>query len=210
MLRLAFRTLPLFAVIVGFAIALGAYMNFSGVRGAYLELIRSRMEVVAKELDRDVDSAVSLGIPLSEQITLPALLARQASADPLILSIDVASPEGKTLFSSKPDRDGATEPSDHDPEAHVLSHRILNDFGASVGTVVIRYSRAETSAKISALGKEIIGRAVPAGVLAVLAGCLAAFLVLTRLHNKARTASHQNSSDAIARAESELHTVEAS
>ena len=39
MLKLALRTLPLFAVIVGFAMALGAYMNYSGVRGAYLEVL---------------------------------------------------------------------------------------------------------------------------------------------------------------------------
>ena len=89
MIRLAFRTLPVFAVIVGFAMFLAAYMNFSGVRSAYLDLIRSRMSMMADGIGNDISAAHALGIRLTEQTTLPDLLARQAAADPLTLSIDV-------------------------------------------------------------------------------------------------------------------------
>ena len=50
MVRLTLRILPVFAVIIGFAMALAAYMNFSGVRIAYLDLIRSRMAMMAEDI----------------------------------------------------------------------------------------------------------------------------------------------------------------
>ena len=70
MFRLAIRTLPVFAVIIGFAMALAAYMNFSGVRSAYLDLIRSRMSMMAEGIGNDISTASTLGIRLTEQATL--------------------------------------------------------------------------------------------------------------------------------------------
>lgn len=102
MIRLAIRTLPVFAVIIGFAMILAAFHNFSGVRTAYLDLIRSRMAMTAGSIANDIATANSLGIRLTEQTTLPDLLARQSSGDPLLLSIDVADSEGGILFSSDP------------------------------------------------------------------------------------------------------------
>ena len=54
MIRLALRTLPVFAVIIGFAMTLAAYMNFSGVRSAYLDLIHSRMAMMAEDIAKDI------------------------------------------------------------------------------------------------------------------------------------------------------------
>src|SRR6187397_2431960 len=109
MFRLASRTLPVFAVIIGFAMALAAYMNFSGVRSAYLELIRSRMAMMAEGIGNNIAAAQTVGIRLSEQTTLPALLARQATTDPLMLSIDVAAEDGSILFSSASARLGVPD-----------------------------------------------------------------------------------------------------
>lgn len=201
MLRLALRTLPLFAVIVGFAMALGAYMNFSGVRGAYLDLIRDRMQMVATDVGTVIESAVSVGIPPAEQVTLPALLARQAEADPIIRAINVVAPDGRLLFSSEPETDAP--PAGDAGEVLTIERPTLNDFGVEVARLVIVYDRSASSARIESFGRAILADALPAGLIAVLAGSLAAFLVLTRLHRRASLAA-AGRDDAIAAAGREI------
>jgi len=194
MLKLAFRTLPLFAVIVGFAMALGAYMNYSGVRGAYLDLIDSRMEMVLDDLQANVYSAVSLGIPPAEQVTLPAFLNRLAEADPLIEAIDVAGTDGVILFSSDPARRGTREPEESGFE---ISRTVTNDFGAPVAALHVHYDSRKPTASIDRFGRAVLADALPAGLFAVLVGCLAAFLVLRRLHGRAIQAVEHAQADMI-------------
>ncbi len=194
MLKLALRTLPLFAVIVGFAMALGAYMNYSGVRGAYLDLIDSRMEMVLDDLQANVYSAVSLGIPPAEQVTLPALLNRLAEADPLIEAIDVAGTDGVILFSSDPARRGAREPEEGGFE---ISRTVTNDFGAPVAALHVHYDSRKPTESIDHFGRAVLADALPAGLFAVLVGCLAAFLVLRRLHSRAIQAVEHAQADMI-------------
>ncbi len=201
MLRLALRTLPLFAVIVGFAMALGAYMNYSGVRGAYLDLIRDRMQMVATDVGTVIESAVSVGIPPSEQVTLPTLLARQAEADPIIRAIHVVAPDGQLLFTSEPDA-GAPQAGDAG-EVLTIERPALNDFGVEVARLVILYDRSALDARIEGFGRAILADALPAGLIAVFAGSLAAFLVLTRLHRRASRVAVDRD-DAIAAARREI------
>ncbi|WAP67629.1 class I SAM-dependent methyltransferase [Jiella pelagia] len=189
MIRLAIRTLPVFAVIIGFAMILAAFLNFSGVRTAYLDLIRSRMAMTAGAIATDIAKASSLGIRLPEQTTLPDLLARQSSAEPLLLSIDVEGSEGDILFSSDPARTGTLDDIAGDTGAFRHRQDVANDFGAPVGAVVVRLDRAAIDATIDKLRVDILTAAVPAGLGAVVAGCLIALLLLTRLHRIARRAS---------------------
>jgi hypothetical protein len=188
MLKLALRTLPLFAVIVGFAMALGAYMNYSGVRGAYLDLIASRMQMVLDDVAANVESAVSVGIPPAEQTTLPALLTRLAEADPLIHSIDVETPDGTVLFSSTP-RDAAADGGKTNDFS--VSRTVTNDFGAPVVDLHVHYDSTTPTANVDSFANSVLADALPAGLLAALAGSLAAFLILRRLHARAaRTVNH--------------------
>lgn len=189
MIRLAIRTLPVFAVIIGFAMILAAFLNFSGVRTAYLDLIRSRMAMTAGAVATDIATANSLGIRLSEQSTLPDLLARQSSTDPLLLSIDVADGEGEVLFSSDPARRGKRDAAAGDTGAFRHRQDVANDFGAPIGYVVVRLDRRAIDSTVDGLRVDILTAAVPAGIGAVVAGCLIALLLLTRLHGNARRAS---------------------
>ncbi len=190
MIRLAVRILPVFAIIIGFAMALAAYMNFSGVRTAYLELVQARMEMIAGAVATDVAAASSLGIALPEQSTLPDLLARQATTDPLLRSIDVTGGDGAILFSSDPERVGAAVAGE-DP---VLRHsvQITNDLGSLVGTIVVRLDRAGIDAALDRLRLDIFASALPAGLGAVGAGCLMALLLLNGLYRRARRFSDQH------------------
>lgn len=203
MLRLSLRVLPLFATIVGLAMALGAYMNFSGVRGAYLDLIESRMQLVADEVGTVVEVAVSVGIAASEQVTLPGLLARQASADRLIGSIDLIGPSGTVLFSSDPARAGQAAPADRRDIATV-DRAIVNDFGVTVAHVRVRYDTDRPGQAIGGFGHAVLIDAVPIGVGALVAGSLAALIILSLLHRHAVRATGPYSGDPVTQAAAEI------
>ncbi|WP_442579738.1 hypothetical protein ACSBOB_30340 [Mesorhizobium sp. ASY16-5R] len=209
MIRLALRTVPVFAVIIGFAMFLAAYMNFSGVRSAYLDLIRSRMAMTADGIGNDISTASTLGIRLTEQTTLPGLLARQAATDPLTLSIDVASDDGTVVFSSDAKRVGANDAAGGDASAFRQEDHIVNDIGAPVGTVVVRLNRSAIDAEIDRLRFDILNGAVPAGLFAVAAGSLICLLLLTNLHRRARrSALGQSDDDPIGRAAREMKKLQ--
>jgi hypothetical protein len=209
MIRLALRTLPVFAVIIGFAMALAAYMNFSGVRSAYLDLIRSRMSMMAEDIANDIMTANEIGIRLSEQTTLPALLARQTVTDPLMLSIDVVSDDGDTLFSSDATRTGRKDDAVSDTGAFRHVRQIVNNFGAPVGAVVVRLDRADIDERIDSLRFDIMTGALPAGLAAVIAGSLVCLVLLTFLHRHARrSAFDPPDNDWINRAAGEVAEIE--
>lgn len=190
MLRLAVRTLPVFAIIIGFAVALAAYLNFSGVRTAYLDLTRARMDMIANAVGMDIVAANSLGISLPEQATLPELLSRQSGTDPSVRSIDVADSEGRILFSSDPQRVGGHYAEESDIMRQKLD--VTNDFGVVIGAVDVRLGRAEIEAAIEKLRVDLFAGAVPAGLGAVLVGCLGALFMLSRLYRRARRLSDES------------------
>ena len=78
MIRLALRTVPVFAVIIGFAMALAAYMNFSGVRSAYLDLIHSRMAMMAEDIAKDITRLAKLQEMLYAEDRRSVLIILQA------------------------------------------------------------------------------------------------------------------------------------
>jgi hypothetical protein len=205
MIGLALRTMPVFAVIIGLAMALAAYLNFTGVRTAYLDLIRSRMAMSAESIGNNIAIAHGLGIRLSEQVTLPALLGRQAAADPLLKSIDVVSEEGAILFSSDAVRVGTADAAALDAGAFRHQQHIVNDFGAPVGTVVVRLDGVVIDSRIDELRLAVLAGSVPAGIGAVIGGCLICLLLLTRLHRRAEASvKGRAADDALGRAASEL------
>ncbi|WP_339947602.1 hypothetical protein [uncultured Albimonas sp.] len=204
MIRLAARTLPVFAAIIGFAMALAAYLNFSGVRTAYLDLVRARAGMIARDIAADASAAQGFGIRLTEQRTLAELLARQAATDPLILSIDVTTPDGRVLFSSAPARAGAPAPPAGEDAAFRQAEPVIGALGAPVGEVLVRLDGATMDATVAGLRRDVLLGAVPAGLGAVATGCLLALALLSRLRARARRASAAEHADMIAEAENEM------
>ena len=209
MLILALRMLPLFAVIAGLSLALGSYMTFSSVRGAYLDLIASRMTMVAEDVGTVVESAVSLGIAPPEQVTLPALLRRQAEADPLILGIAVLGPDGAVLFGTVPDPaiEGARATPAPDDGQLALVRPVLNDFGVTVAQIDIRYDGTQPNAGVAAFGRGVLADAIPLGLGAAVAGSLAAMLVLSRLHSRANRLAMADGDDPLVQAGREIEAA---
>src|SRR5690606_19508918 len=133
---------------------LAAYLNFSGVRTAYLDLVRSRMEMTAASIVADIASASAFGISLPEQTTLAELLVRQSGTDPLMRSIDVTGSDGTVLFSSDSRRIGG--PGEEEGETLRHTARITNDFGDTVGAVVVRLDRTGVDEAIQGLRADLV------------------------------------------------------
>ncbi|CAH1658437.1 MAG: hypothetical protein KF735_16710 [Chelatococcus sp.] len=208
MIRLSLRTLPLFAIIIGLAMALAAFMTISGVSTAYRDLIRSRMAMVAQDIANDINSALALGLRLPEQMTLPALLSRQATADPLTMSIDVSDVDGVVLFSSNPTRAGHPDGRTDDLKAFRFDQPLVNDFGAPVGNVAIRFDGAAVARGLATIRAAAVQDALPIGLAAVLAGSFGCFLVLRHLLARARAVVEiRNEGNPFARADAALEQL---
>lgn len=149
------------------ALALGAYLNYGSLRRSYEDMIGSRMETVAARIASDAETALSLGLPLAGQTTLPHLLVREEETDPVLLSIDVVEPSGKILFSSDESRVGQI---DHrDPIiAKASAAAIRSTFDTTEGQVVVRASQAVIQGNLSELSRRIVWTAVAVAVVALL------------------------------------------
>ncbi|MGX1099742.1 hypothetical protein [Amorphus sp. MBR-141] len=179
MRRLAFVLMVALTPVVLAAVALGAYLNYGSIRQSYLDMVGARLETVARRIGSDAEAALSIGIPLAGQATLPRLLQREREADSILLSIDVTDTSDAILYSSDPDRVGTREA----PDPAVSESRaadIENAFATSAGTVVVRASRAALNRELDTLAAGIQQTALIAMVAALL-GSFAAVLLGLRV-----------------------------
>lgn len=176
------RTVLLFAVIIGFCLALGAYLSYANVRGHYQEILDTRLRMVAERIGVVAETAQSIGIPLAEQQTLPGLLMRERIATPLLLSIDVASAEGRVLFSTDPARlDSRLESGTADDAlAFHRSRMISNDFGLTTGEIRLRYDRLKVERRLDGLARDIVLDVTPAIAAGLVVGCGGILLLMLR------------------------------
>ncbi len=186
MLRLALGTMPLFAAIVGFAVALGAYMTYSSIMVSYRNVIESRLTVVAEQLVSAIETAQSLGIPLSEQVTLPPVLAAQVRSDPILMSIDLHARDGRILFSSDPVRTGrAVDPVEPEGGVLVLRRDIINDLGVTAGVLLLRYDEAPIAHETQRIARATRATALPVAALAVVVGSVGVLVIFGLMRRRA-------------------------
>jgi len=114
------------------------------------------------------------------------------------VGIEVIGPDGATLFAS--DRPTGVTP----PKTYDLRRSILNDFGASIGSVVVRYDSNVMARQIDQFADQVAKAAIPAGLCAMLLGGLAALFIIGRLHRRARDIAEGHGRDAIGEAERAL------
>ncbi|MGX1308547.1 hypothetical protein AB7M35_003305 [Amorphus suaedae] len=179
MRRLAFVLMVALTPVVLAAVALGAYLNYGSIRQSYLDMVGSRLETVARRIGSDAEAALSIGIPLAGQATLPRLLQREREADPILLSIDVTDTSGAILYSSDPERVGKRETADSAVSEDRFAE-IENAFATSAGTVAVRASRAALNQELDTLA-ESIQRTALIAMVAALVGSFAAVLLGLRV-----------------------------
>lgn len=128
--------LALCVVIVGGFLCLGAYLSYDALRTNGREIVRSRFELSAQRVALAAQRAMSTGLELSTQTTLPALLRRAMDQDPAIISFDVIDARGVVLFSADAQRTGQPGVAAGD---NVVRHDLLDDLGQRQGTVQVRF-----------------------------------------------------------------------
>lgn len=105
------RLAALAVLIAAFAVGMAVLLITFKVQSTHLELRHGRFDMVAREVDRLVESSLSLGVPFDELPRLQAALDRQNSFDRDILSIDVIKLDGSIGYSSDAKRIGQQVPS---------------------------------------------------------------------------------------------------
>lgn len=192
MRRLSLTVLLVIAPLMAASLALGAYLNYASVRNTYVTMVGERMEVVARRIAGDAQVALGFGLPLAGQDAIARTLAREAEADPLLLSVDVLSSSGTVLFSSDESRVGIIDPGPSDTTAERRAAAILSPFETTEGTVVVRGSRAVIASALGELARSI--RTVAIAAFAIGLGLIALIVALSmrslvgRLTERAPTA----------------------
>lgn len=177
--RTALRLVPVYALVCGLGVAIGAYLDFAALRAAYLDVVRARFSGLASQLVINAETSLALQTPLAEQDTLLALARREQGLDRLILSIDIVDAKEAVLLSTVPGRIGGKAlPS---PEAILLREPIRDDIGRTIGQIAIRYDAMRVGSAVEQLWFEMLRIAVPAALAAMLLGSMLAWLLLRQL-----------------------------
>lgn len=125
-------------LIVSAFLCLGAYLSYDALSSNGREMVRSRFELSAQRVALTAQRAMSTGLELSTQTTLPAVLRRATDQDPAILTFDVVDARGVVLFSADPQRIGQPAAL---ADNNVASHDLLDDLGQKQGAVQVRFGQ---------------------------------------------------------------------
>jgi hypothetical protein len=144
-------------LIVGLTLALIGMLNFFRFEQTLRATTEARLGFVAKDLKANIQTGLDLGLDLTSMSNVPNIIEREAASDPGILGIDVFDDHGQVLYSTQESAVAAEIPriwrtaagSDDDAvwqasdrEQMVVGTRLTSNFGADVGGVALRYSRA--------------------------------------------------------------------
>lgn len=174
-------------VVALFGIGMTVFLNYFKFQSALESAVRSRLLLLAGNVDESVQRALAIGLPLAAIPALPELLARERAADPAIHSIGIFDATGRMLYSTDAKARGQRAPAAWraaaqrsaaeswqlaDGESAVVGLGLRNSFDLEVGHVAIHYSRDGIAAALSGMRGElaaialwgVLGTVVLAGV----------------------------------------------
>ncbi|MES2772413.1 MAG: hypothetical protein V4623_10685 [Pseudomonadota bacterium] len=144
------------------------------------------MVLIGTHVETTIQSALALGLSFPEIPTVDKLIERERASDSLIQGIDIFDNEGRVLYSTQKGyvgrvidsaslqaaKEGADKPFWRIEAREYLSVGIglQNNFGVTLGQLVIRYSRADLDLRTGNMGRSLL--------FFSLFGLAAAFLVL--------------------------------
>lgn len=175
-----------------FALAMAALLNFYKFRNTLSALARDNVAVAAQDIEESVRLSQSLGLPLAEMHSLPALLTRQAAIDPSIQLIRISEMTGHGVYSSR------TAAAETMPEAWLKAARrakngdwqvqtpgravygrvLKNDFNLPLGLLAIEYSTVDIETGTASLQPLLLQEALLCLLLGILAGGLLLAILL--------------------------------
>ncbi|OMH30297.1 hypothetical protein [Motiliproteus sp. MSK22-1] len=204
-----------------FAIGMSTLLNYFKFRATTAEMLKSRVLVVADDIDRNVVSSLALGLSFSEISTLqPLIEAEQAAADS-IRQIIVFDTKGKILYSTVPDQMGGRVDSDwlktastsgegwliEGADLNITGRALSNSFDLRVGYVALAYSPDHMNAA-AVMGKELLLIAIAVLLFAMLLIFSGLPPLIRRLDKDLKAmADVSELSDAIAKVDKELEQI---
>lgn len=188
----ALRLVAALGIVLALAGLAAGLLAYRSVDATYGTLVRSRAEVVVRDIAMNVEGRLTLGLPLTGAGDIQDVLERERARDSHILSLEVFEESGALLYSTDRGLIGeqveadwlrlaaAGEPSwnTQDFEAMVIGVPLRNSFSRLVGGVVLRYSSAVLSQRRQAYREAIAGIVLAASGLVVLGLYAAAALAM--------------------------------
>ena len=169
-------------LILALAVSLTGLMNHYKYRKFLSDLLRDRHALVLQDIGHSIEASLALGLALDALPGVNSTLQATISRHPRVLSIEMFDEAGTVLYSADESLrgdlvseewasawDAGEEPvwSRVERDAHVVGLRVHNSLGYAVGSLALRYSRAEFDVDVRAMGLRIT--ALCAGVLVVFA-----------------------------------------
>lgn len=134
-------------------------------------LIHSRLTVTGESIADSLESAVDLGLSLSELGTAEALITRASRSDPEIKSVDIFGPLGRVYFSTNPDHIGTSTAESvlrlqtraqertwlvEETTSFLSGVTLTDSIGRTIGGVLFTYSKSGFNAKVADLTNSLL------------------------------------------------------
>ncbi len=183
------RMIAVAVLVCLFAVGMAAMLNYFKYRSTADRLITARLIVIGKGVENSIQASLSLGLSFKELDTLPALMERARTADPLIREIKVFDPKGQPLYGTNPQGMTQTAPASWlaaarragdaswsviEDDNSAVGISIKNNFGLIVGYLALNYSRTTIDSDAHAVGR---GLALAALAIFAAAAALAALVL---------------------------------
>lgn len=189
------RMVGVAVLVCGFAVGMAGLLNYFKYRATATAIIKDRLLVTGRSIDNSIQSSLALGLQFADIGTLPGTMQRERATDDLILSIDIFDNDGRMLYSTDSLRMDRPVPAHWVEAAHragedgwftehqdesAAGMKIENNFGLTMGHLVLRYSSERVSESIHAVGRQL----ALSSLLMFLASAGLSSLALMRVMNK--------------------------
>ena len=172
-------------LILALAVSLTGLLNHYKYRKFLSDLLRDRHALVLQEIGHSIEASLSLGLALDSLPGVNSTLQANISRHPRVLSIEMFDEQGTVLYSADESLRGdlvseewasawsqSEEPvwARVERDAHVVGLRVRDTLGRAVGSLALRYSRAEFDDDVRAMGLRIAALCAAVLVVCALAG----------------------------------------
>lgn len=149
-------------VLIAFVLGLAVLMNYAKFERTFNGLMQSRLAFLVQDLRDTLEFGLDLGLDPAAMANTAAILTREAAQDPHILSISVFNEQGRILYQYQSKLldlhpvtpltpawleivlQTASKTPQHisDPETLMVGIPLINNFGRTVGGLILRYDRS--------------------------------------------------------------------
>ncbi|MBY0454473.1 MAG: MFS transporter [Burkholderiaceae bacterium] len=172
MKRLLWLFIAVLTCVSAGCIVVSSYLAFGTLRSAQQEAYSARFALAAQRAVSAAEQALALGVPLSAQPSLEALLARESALDPAIVGFAITSADGQPLLGQGLSKEVARATT-------LLQRPIQNDLGHTVAQVQVHYDASALAQAQQRLRQQVVAAAWPA-LVGVCVATLLFGMVLSR------------------------------